>query len=307
MVGTAAWLISDIFLDSPLPFWSALLGWSLVITNSMALVLMNLVGLFQERSVRRNWQGILSFVLLTFLLVPYQAYAAIKGLVQPKEGGWNRTRKSGVITETVDRMQLKKRMKFLLPKKKKKPKSAGVAHAIVSRLPEPIRRAASGRNLRLASWVAIVLGIFSLLVRGADMSQAPPIALFGMAVVIATPIAVAVLTQRRRRVALRVGGVLFSFLVALGIMANQIIPVNAAPDAFYLHDTNTTGITPSGKYMNTTLGSGAATLAFNTVGQDAYWYSDITYPTGADDASIASGNYTLNMYFSSLPLTCPLN
>ena len=301
VIGTAAWLFSELFMKYSLPFWSALLGWSLVFTNSMSLVLMNLVGLFQERSVRRNWQGLLSFVLLTFLLVPYQAYAAIKGLLQPREGGWHRTRKSGVITETVDRMQLKKRMKVLLPKKKKVPKKRGVAHAFISRLPEPIRRASNGRNFRIAIWVAIVIGIFSLLVRGAGMTQGPPVALFGLAIAISIPVAVAVLTQHRRGIALRVGGVLFSFLVALGMMANQIIPVSAAPDAFYLHDTNTTGITPSGKYMNTTLGAGAATMAFNTVGQDAYWYSDITYPDGADDASIASGDYTLNMYFSSLP------
>src|SRR3972149_4284037 len=45
----------------------------------------------------------------------------------------------------------------------------------------------------------------------------------------------------------------------------------------------------------------AATFNFGTPGQSAYWYTDIGYPTGADDASIAAGNYTLNTYFDSLP------
>ena len=41
---------------------------------------MNLAGLFMERGIRRNWRGLLSFILLTYLLVPYQAYASLKGL-----------------------------------------------------------------------------------------------------------------------------------------------------------------------------------------------------------------------------------
>jgi hypothetical protein len=53
--------------------------------------------------------------------------------------------------------------------------------------------------------------------------------------------------------------------------------------------------------MNTTIGAGASTMTFDTAGQNAYWYSDISYPTGADDASIVTGNYTLNMNLNSLP------
>src|SRR3972149_8432078 len=53
--------------------------------------------------------------------------------------------------------------------------------------------------------------------------------------------------------------------------------------------------------MNSTLGSGGSLLTFNTPAQTANWYTDISYPTGASDASIAAGAYGLNMYFSSLP------
>jgi hypothetical protein len=53
--------------------------------------------------------------------------------------------------------------------------------------------------------------------------------------------------------------------------------------------------------MNNTEGSGGSTKAFNTASQDAYWYADVTWPTGNDNASIAAGAYTLNMYFANRP------
>ncbi|HEX9895911.1 MAG TPA: hypothetical protein VGA78_18410, partial [Gemmatimonadales bacterium] len=64
-------------------------------------------------------------------------------------------------------------------------------------------------------------------------------------------------------------------------------------------------ITPAGKYINTTEGTGGSTLTFNAAGQNAYWYVDQTWPTGNDNASIAAGNYALNMYFSALPTNFP--
>ncbi len=66
---------------------------------------------------------------------------------------------------------------------------------------------------------------------------------------------------------------------------------------YYLHDTATSGISPAGKFMNTTLGSGGATMIFDTAGQKAYWYTDTNLTTG-----IEAGGYTLNMYFDELPL-----
>jgi hypothetical protein len=53
--------------------------------------------------------------------------------------------------------------------------------------------------------------------------------------------------------------------------------------------------------MNITAGSGGSTKAFNTGGQNAYWYLDATWPTGSSDATIAAGNYTFNMYFANRP------
>jgi hypothetical protein len=74
------------------------------------------------------------------------------------------------------------------------------------------------------------------------------------------------------------------------------------PASFYgLNGQETPGMTPAGKDMNTTLGSGAATLVFDSTDDEAYWYTDISYPSGSDDASIAAGDYKLNMYFDQLP------
>ena len=160
LVGTVAWMTSEWIFNYSLPFWSAALGWSLVFTNTFALIFMNMVGLFQERSVRRNWTGLLSFTLLTFLLVPYQAYASVKGLIEPHEGGWNRTRKSGVITDVVKRIGMGKRMPRLLPKKKQKRsidldrRLGSTGAKIVERLPKVLRRRA-GQGMRPAPGIAL--------------------------------------------------------------------------------------------------------------------------------------------------------
>jgi hypothetical protein len=179
ILGTAAWFISEIFLRTRLPFWTATFGWSLVFTNTFALIFMNVAGLFLERGVRRNFAGLMSFVLLTFLLVPYQAYAAIKGLLEPHEGGWHRTIKTGVITDVIDRLGLGKRMRRLAPKRKKRKidleKRLGKPAAKVwRRLPEPIRNALgrTGRVLKPASGIAFGLVLLAILIAGISRVEA---------------------------------------------------------------------------------------------------------------------------------------
>ncbi|HKZ39897.1 MAG TPA: hypothetical protein VJ044_02995, partial [Candidatus Hodarchaeales archaeon] len=65
--------------------------------------LMNSVGLFLEESEEKDFLGIFSFVVLSYLLVPFQAYASIKGLLEEKEGPWFRTPKTGRITDLIKR------------------------------------------------------------------------------------------------------------------------------------------------------------------------------------------------------------
>jgi len=117
-MGTACWFLSEIIMHGKLPYWTSLLGWSLVFTNMGALALMNLSGLFMERGVKHEWGGVLSAMLLSIVLVPFQAYAALKGLLEDKEGGWFRTPKSGKITEFFDRLDLGGKLRWLLPRQR---------------------------------------------------------------------------------------------------------------------------------------------------------------------------------------------
>ncbi|MDZ4245570.1 MAG: glycosyltransferase family 2 protein, partial [Dehalococcoidia bacterium] len=91
ILGTLSWFIAEAIFQVRLPFWTSLWGWSLVFTNMFSLPLMNTVGLFLEESEERDYGGILSFVLLTYLLVPFQGYAAVKGFLEKQEGPWFRT------------------------------------------------------------------------------------------------------------------------------------------------------------------------------------------------------------------------
>ncbi|HKZ34751.1 MAG TPA: glycosyltransferase, partial [Patescibacteria group bacterium] len=103
ILGTIAWFISETLFHAKLPFWTSLWGWSLVFSNFLSLPLMNSVGLFLEESEEKDFLGIISFVGMSYLLVPFQAYAAIRGLLEDEEGGWFRTPKSGKITDTITR------------------------------------------------------------------------------------------------------------------------------------------------------------------------------------------------------------
>jgi len=305
MLGTAAWLISELYLRVELPYWSELFGWSLVFTNAFALILMNLAGLFQERGVRRSWVGLFSFALLTFLLVPYQAYAALKGLLEFREGGWHRTRKSGVVTDVVKRLGLGRRMPKLMPKKKllDLEKRLPAVARLTSRIPQPVRHAIgkTSRGFKLAAGVAGGFLILGLLAYSLNASSADPNRYFLVFVPLVPYLGSFGWKRRWRQLAWRIVGFMLAAGVSIWLLANQVQPVTAAPDTFYFHPTATSGITPAGEYMNNTEGSGGSTKAFNTGGQDAYWYADVTWPTGNDNASIAAGTYTLNMYFVNRP------
>jgi len=106
MIGTLFWFLSDALFHTRLPFWTATFGWSLVFTNFLSLPLMNTLGLFLEESEEKDYMGIFSFVALSYIVTPFQAYAAIKGLVEKEEGPWFRTPKTGVITDVISKIKL---------------------------------------------------------------------------------------------------------------------------------------------------------------------------------------------------------
>jgi hypothetical protein len=105
VLGTLSWLMSELVFHAHVPGWTALLGWSLLFSNIFALPLMNLGGLILEDAPRRDMRGVLGALALSFALVPFQAWAAFKGLVSKNEGPWFRTPKTGHITNQVHHLR----------------------------------------------------------------------------------------------------------------------------------------------------------------------------------------------------------
>ncbi|HEV8596803.1 MAG TPA: glycosyltransferase, partial [Candidatus Dormibacteraeota bacterium] len=117
---TLAWIVGVLILGQKLPMWGEVFGWSLVVSNALALPLMNLTGVLLEGSLKRDALGLLSFIGLSWLLVPFQAYASVKALFERKEGGWVRTPKSGHVTESLsERFHLARLMPWELPRRKR--------------------------------------------------------------------------------------------------------------------------------------------------------------------------------------------
>ena len=77
---------------------------------------MNAVGMFIEESDLRDYKGLLSFLAATYIVVPFQAYAAIKGLLEREEGHWFRTPKTGLITIEVMRGHFRRLFGWLFPR-----------------------------------------------------------------------------------------------------------------------------------------------------------------------------------------------
>ncbi len=101
IAGTISWVISEVVFHTHVPGWTALLGWALLFSNVFALPLMNLGGLILEEAPGRDMQGVLGALVLSFALVPFQAWAAFRGLIDKEEGPWFRTPKTGHVTEQV--------------------------------------------------------------------------------------------------------------------------------------------------------------------------------------------------------------
>jgi len=115
LIGTFSWLLAETVFRARLPFWTSLWGWSLVLTNFFSLPLMNAVGLFLEEGEERDYLGLLSFVALSYILVPFQAYASVKGFLEKEEGPWFRTPKTGLITDIFTRGKFYRWISGIIP------------------------------------------------------------------------------------------------------------------------------------------------------------------------------------------------
>ena len=170
VIGSLAWLMSEIVFHTHVPGWTATLGWSLLFSNILALPLMNLGGLILEEAPRRDLQGVLGALVLSFALVPFQGWAAMKGLLSKEEGPWFRTPKTGRITDEVHHLRrLHMLRRWLLghrarvgegPLSPARPSGAPTAH---------IR----SRNSRRLGWVVIASMTIALLAVAVGASRAP--------------------------------------------------------------------------------------------------------------------------------------
>jgi cellulose synthase/poly-beta-1,6-N-acetylglucosamine synthase-like glycosyltransferase/transposase-like protein len=115
LLGTFSWLLAETVFPARLPFWTSLWGWSLVLTNFFSLPLVNAVGLFLEESEEKDYLGLLSFIALSYILVPFQAYASVKGFIEREEGPWFRTPKTGRITDVFTRGRFYRWISGILP------------------------------------------------------------------------------------------------------------------------------------------------------------------------------------------------
>jgi len=116
LVGTISWMIAEILHQHPW-FWTATFGWCLILSNLFALPLMGLAGLFMERSALEDFPGLLSFIALSYVIAPFQAYAALRGLIEKEEGTWFRTFKTGRVTDRILSVRLRWLFGWVLPRR----------------------------------------------------------------------------------------------------------------------------------------------------------------------------------------------
>ncbi|HEY8816121.1 MAG TPA: glycosyltransferase family 2 protein, partial [Candidatus Dormibacteraeota bacterium] len=164
VVGSLAWLLSEVFFHTHVPGWTATLGWALLFSNILALPLMNLGGLLLEEAPVRDLQGVLGAVVLSFALVPFQGWAAFKGLISKEEGPWFRTPKTGRITDEVHHLRrLNLLRRWLLGHRaavgeggRRSP--AGSSTARMSARPAPLPQAHRPIGWVVAGAIALALG-----------------------------------------------------------------------------------------------------------------------------------------------------
>jgi hypothetical protein len=116
LVGTFFWVAAELLGEHPF-FWTATFGWCLILSNLFALPLMSLSGLFLEQTAKEDYSGIFSFIVLSYVLTPFQAYAAVKGLLEKDEGGWVRTLKTGSVTDRILQIRVRKLFSWILPRR----------------------------------------------------------------------------------------------------------------------------------------------------------------------------------------------
>ncbi|MGH2500358.1 MAG: glycosyltransferase family 2 protein, partial [Candidatus Limnocylindria bacterium] len=288
-LGTAAWLISTFVLGHRLPVWGEVLGWSLVVTNILALPLMNLAGVLLEGSLRRDALGLLSFVGLSTVLVPFQAYAALRGLLEREEGGWVRTPKSGHVTEAFASFRLARLFPWELPRRRRQR-----------------RKVSRAARLGLATTTCLigvaVVALTALSVRAAAAGGALQESDYALPAALGAGLPLALLAFAHLRLRRRLAVVLLAFCV--GLSSNVVFLANAVPAAAVTDNSNvftfkrTSAFAPPALDMEqsyTPAGAGTTCPAAN----GASWTCDYASDTFTAGQSMSAGTATVHTYLEN--------
>ncbi|MGA7912867.1 MAG: glycosyltransferase, partial [Candidatus Dormiibacterota bacterium] len=228
VAGSAMWLFAEIVLHAHVPDWTATLGWSLLLTNLLALPIMNFAGLLLEGAPPKDFVGVAGALATSFLLVPFQAYAALKGLLEKDEGPWYRTPKTGRVTDPVRHLRRLKWLRRWLGPLQRNGRASIPAYATAM----PPRRPA-----RHAAWIAVGAMILALAGIGYGAEHAPVAGAGGTTLYMHDPAT----------------AVMDSTVPAAGVPTT--VPLNAANDIF-------TWSTPTATSASQTISS-STTFQFN--------------------------------------------
>lgn len=259
LVGTFCWLLAEAVFRARLPFWTSLWGWSLVLTNMLSLPLMNAVGLFLEEGEKRDYLGLLSFVAISYLVVPFQAYAAVKGLLEAEEGTWFRTPKTGKITDIFTRGRFYRFLTGIFPWRP-------APRLAFSLNPNPYTL-----NPRLNPYLALATANSSF----ENFSIKP---------------------KRIRWVSKAVLAILLVFSVTILSLSQGVREVQAN-NWTNLYTRATTTHCTGKKDVETTAGTAGAQIIFQAVGEETCWYSEIL-PTNSGDANMGAGPWSFHFHGS---------
>ena len=119
-------------------------------SNFLATPMMGLTGIFLEGDLVEDFNGVFGFIALSYFIMPYQAYAALKGLVESEEGFWFRTLKTGHITDYFLRIKLRGLIKWI--NRLRKSRELNTTDSIKVPVKLPIRRILFLAIFLLAIW-----------------------------------------------------------------------------------------------------------------------------------------------------------
>jgi len=288
---TLSWIVGVLVLGQKLPMWGEVFGWSLVVTNALALPLMNLTGVLLEGSLKRDALGVLSFIGLSWVLVPFQAYASIKAIFEKKEGGWVRTPKSGHVTEALERFHLARLMPWELPRRRRgqaKTSSGG-------------GRFAAAAAVVLAAAGIITVGALSI--RAAATSGAGSDADLAIPALLGTAVPLLVLALGWLRLRRRVTAVVLAFTLGLGtnvVFVAHAVPASAVTDNSSVFTfRNTSGFGNHDMLQNYTPAAG--TPATTPANWGSNWTGGFTSDTFTTGQTMNAGTAQADLYLENVP------